>query len=234
MKEGVGWWSVFEDGRGDKNLLIRNRNICITPSSQQFVNKQDTSAFEMDKKSWKKRENLYNLREIFAATTVGAISFPFALGFMQNLVFKPFRISCKRPNTVVSICGGVSIILSGIFASGAFVLSCESFKMSKLLSNSDKVAEKRFELEFNRSEEHVLIWGACSLAIFKIFGGKSRQVVPSHLYYPGAFAKMSVPAAGKSYAGSSAKRKLHILGECGGKFTPGMYWCMLWGCQHPI
>ena len=174
-----------------------------------------TFAFEMDKKSSKKRENLYNLREIFAATTVGAISFPFALGFMQNLVFKPFRISCKRPNTVVSICGGVSIILSGIFASGAFVLSCGSFKMSKLLSNSHKAAEKRFELEFNRSEEHVLIWGACSLAIFKIFGGKSRQVVPSHLYYPGAFAKMSVPAAGKSYAGSSAKRKLHILGEWG-------------------
>ena len=188
----------------------------------------------MDKKASKKRKNFYNLLEIFAATTVGAMSFPFALTLMQDFVLKPFRISCKLPNTIVSTFGATSIILSGIFASSAFVLSCEGLRKSKLLSIGDNVPEKRFEFEFSRSEEHVLMWGACSLAIFKIFGGKSRQVVPSHLYYPGAFAKMSVPAAGKSYAGSSAKRKLNILGEYVGKSLPWGYGAVCHGMAHTL
>ena len=188
----------------------------------------------MDKKASKKHKHFYNLREIFVATTTGAISFPFALSFMQNFVFKPFRISCKLPNTIVSIFGGTSIILSGIFASSAFVLSCEGLRKSKLLSNGDNAPEKRLEFEFNKSEEHVLIWGACSLAVFKIFGGKSRQVVPSHLYYPGAFAKMSVPAAGRSYAGSSAKRKLNILGEYVGKSLSSGYSAVCCGTAHTL
>ena len=167
----------------------------------------------MDKKLTKKHGNFYNLQEILAVTTVGAISFPFALGFMQNLVFKPLRISCKLPNTIVTLCGGISIILSGICASDVFVLSCERFKKSRLLSTTDNTTEKRFNFELTKTEDNIFIYGAGSLLVFKIFGGKLRQVVPSHLFYPGAFAKMSVPAPGKNYAGVSAKEKLNILGE---------------------
>jgi hypothetical protein len=87
-------------------------------------------------------------------------------------------------------------------------------KKSRLLSTTDNTTEKRFNFELTKTEDNIFIYGAGSLIVFKIFGGKLRQVVPSHLFYPGAFAKMSVPALGKNYAGKSAKRKLNILGEC--------------------
>ena len=167
----------------------------------------------MAKNASKKHGNFYNLQDILAATTVGAISFPFALGFMQSFVLKPLRISCKLPNAIVSSVGGMSIVASGIFASDVFVLSCESLRKSALLSVGDNTADRRFNLEFNKTEENVFVYGVGSLLVFKIFGGKMRQVVPSHLFHPGAFAKMSVPAPGKNYAGLSAKRKLNILGE---------------------
>ena len=153
------------------------------------------------------------MQEILAGTTVGAITFPVALGLAQNFVFKPIQITCKLPRAIVSVCGGTSIILSGICASITFVLSCENLKKYKLLSKCDNTTEKRFKLEFSRAEGHILIWGAGTLAVFKVFGGKLRHVVPSHLFHPGAFAKSSVPASGKNYAGLSAKRKLNLLGE---------------------
>ena len=167
----------------------------------------------MAKNSSGRAGNFYRSQDILAATTVGAISFPFALSFMQSFVFKPLRISCKLPSVIVSTFGGMSVIASGIFASDVFVLSCESLRKSALSSARDSTSERRFNLDFNKTEENMLIYGAGTLIVFKIFGGKLRQVVPSHLYYPGAFAKISVPAAGKNYAGSSAKRKLNILGE---------------------
>ena len=177
---------------------------------RQNVNKLSK---RMAKNASKKHGNFYNLQDILAATTVGAISFPLALGFMQNFILKPLRISCKLPNAIVSAVGGMSVIASGIFASDVFVLSCESLRKSALLSVKNNTAHRRFNLEFKKTEENMLIYGAGSLLVFKIFGGKMRQVVPSHLFHPGAFAKISVPAAGKDYAGLSAKRKLNILGR---------------------
>ena len=178
----------------------------------------------MDKNASKKHGYFYNLQDILAATTVGAVSFPFALGFMQSFVFKPLRISCKLPNPIVSLAGGTSIMLSGIFASDVFVLSCESLRKSTLLSVTDNTSEKPFNFEFKKTQEDIFTYGAGSLIVFKIFGGKLRQVVPSHLFYPGAFAKMSVPAKGKNYAGSSAKRKLNILGESHKKYPKAKMW----------
>ncbi|XP_028405126.1 uncharacterized protein LOC114527625 [Dendronephthya gigantea] len=167
----------------------------------------------MDKTSTKKHDNFYNFKEILAAMAVGAMSFPFALGFMQSFVFKPVRVSCKLPQGMVLVCGAASVTLSGIFASSTFVLSCEGLKKSKLLANEHHAPEKRFKLEFDKKDEHIFMWGAGSLVIFNLLGGKLRQVVPSHLFHPGAFARVSVPASGKSYAKSSAKRKIYLLGR---------------------
>ena len=167
----------------------------------------------MDKSATEKHENLYNFKEILTAMAVGAVSFPLALGFMQSFVFKPVRISSKLPRGMVLVCGATSVTLSGIFASSTFVLSCEGLKKSKLLANGRHESEKRFKFEFYKKDEHVFMWGAGSLVIFNMLGGKLCQVLPSHLFHPGAFARVSVPASGKSYARSSAKRKLHLLGE---------------------
>lgn len=167
----------------------------------------------MEEKDSKNTAKRYSLEEIVAATAVGAISFPLALGFIQNFVFKPLRISCKYPNALVLVFGGASVVVSGVVASGAFVSSCEGFRRFNLLSNTNRGSRKRFEFEFGRTDENILMYGIGSLAVFKCFGGKVRHVVPSHLFYPGAFARVSIPAPGKNYAGLSAKRKLSILGK---------------------
>jgi MFS superfamily sulfate permease-like transporter len=74
----------------------------------------------MDKKHSKKHGNFYNLRDILAATTVGSVSFPFALGFVQNFVFKPLRISCELPNTIVALRGSTSHHSIGYLCFGRF------------------------------------------------------------------------------------------------------------------
>jgi hypothetical protein len=64
------------------------------------------------------------------------------------------------------------IILSGICASDVFVLSCERLKKSRLLSTTDNTTEKRFIFELTKTEDNIFIYGAGSLIVFKIFGGK--------------------------------------------------------------
>lgn len=168
----------------------------------------------MDKQTTEKLEDLCNLREILTATTIGAISFPLSIGFMQNFVFKPFRISCKLPNAIVSLFGGTAVLTSGILASQIFILSLEAIRKTSVRSNADKPSPKQLRAPFyyNSTADSLFIYGGGSLLVFKIFGGKYRNVVPSHLFYPGAFAEVSVRAPGKKYARKAERRKLNILG----------------------
>lgn len=151
----------------------------------------------------------HSFNEILLATTMGVLSFPLSLGSLQKLLFKPLRITSKLPNSFVSICGVVSVFISGVTASGAFVVT---FKASNSYFCRDEMSPQESHFEFNTHQKDIFLWGFSSLAIFKVFGGKGRYVIPSHLFWPGAFAKRSIPAAGRNYARPSVKKKLYLLG----------------------
>jgi hypothetical protein len=56
--------------------------------------------------------------------------------------------------------------------------------------------------------EEALLDAALGLLIFKAAGGRFSSVMPSDLAAPGALAFESLPAAGRDYAGSGARREL--------------------------
>ena len=152
---------------------------------------------------------LSGLNEILAGTAVSAASFPFALGVIQYFVFKPLRITCRNPVGTI-LFGGSSVILSGTFASYSFVASCAATQKLKSDEASNSAGCK---IDLEITSDDLLLGGVCSLVVFKCLGGRTRYAVPSHLFHPGAYARMSIPASGKNYANLSSKKTLNALGK---------------------
>ena len=148
---------------------------------------------------------LSSWEEILASTAVSVASFPLGLGVVQKILFKPLRITCKNP-IATFLFGGCSVFLCGVATSCVFVASCSI--LAPLYKDS-----RDFELNLDFSKGDLLLCGLGSLVIFNFLGGRPRHVLPSHLFYPGAFAKMSIPARGKNYASLSSKKVLNAIGK---------------------
>lgn len=57
-----------------------------------------------------------------------------------------------------------------------------------------------------------LLLDACmGIALYKVMGGKSRNLMPSDLFKAGAMAHESLPALGKQYAGDLGRKELKVM-----------------------
>ena len=160
-----------------------------------------------------------NLADVALSSGLGVITFPLCLGALQTGIFRPLRMT-SNIRVIGSVCGGISVLISGGTASLAFLSSNVMSKEVK--DNSMKVSAEKFlsfvpvercSIAISVCYKDIPVYGFASLLVFKLLGGKFRSVLPSNLIYPGAFAKGYIPAKGQNYASNAVKKKLTLLGE---------------------
>ena len=158
-----------------------------------------------------------NLSDVALSTGVGIMTFPLCVGALQTGVFRPLRMT-SNIRVIGSVCGSISVLISGGAASLAFLASAvvltqvkdNSVFVEKFLSF---VPVERCSIAISVCSKDIPLCGFASLFVFKLLGGKFRSVLPSSLIYPGAFAKGYIPAKGQNYASNAVKQKLTLLGE---------------------
>ena len=151
------------------------------------------------------------------SSALGGITFPLCLGVLQTGLFRPLRVISNRW-FIGPVCGCISLFISGSTASLVFLSNVLLLKEIKG-SSIKRLTEKLHSWAPNRTVEIAIcsrdipICGVCSLAVFKLLGGRFRSVLPSSLIHPGAFARRYIPAKGKKYATDGVKQKLALLGK---------------------
>ncbi|KAL9962377.1 hypothetical protein ACROYT_G031473 [Oculina patagonica] len=168
--------------------------------------------------------------DVALSSTLGGITFPLCLGAFQTGIFRPLRITSNL-RLIGSVCGGISLFISGSTASLAFLSSIIVLKeangssMRVLKDKLDSfVPIKRCSISISVCYKDVPLYGFASLVVFKLLGGKFRSVLPSNLIHPGAFARSYIPAKGQNYASNAVKQKLGSLGKKYGCHTCGKRW----------
>lgn len=160
-----------------------------------------------------------DLTDVAISSGLSIITFPFCLAALQSGIFRPLRMT-SNIRVVGSVCGGISVLISGSASSLAFLSSTVLLKEVK--DNSFKVSVEKFlsfvpadrcSISISACFKDIPVYGFTSLFVFKLLGGKFRSVLPSNLIYPGAFAKGYIPAKGQNYASNAVKQKLTLLGE---------------------
>lgn len=152
---------------------------------------------------------------LLGSSLAGAVTFPSVLALAQRAVFKPLRVTAGR-GSISSICGGLSVCVAGFAASLAVVKSCSLLEISFL--NSKQPKTRLLEL----STPELLASTISSVFVFRALGGRFFSILPSHLLYPGAFARESIPAFRGIQGASSAERELiQTLGKKHGCHTCG-------------
>ena len=150
---------------------------------------------------------------------LGGVTFSLCLGALQTGIFRPLRITSNlRP--IGSVCGGISLFISGSTASLVFLSSILLLKevndssikaLADKLHSADPIGTR--PISILACYKDVPLYGFASLVVFKLLGGKFRSVLPSNLFHPGAFARGYIPAKGQSYASNTVKQKLTSFGE---------------------
>ena len=160
-----------------------------------------------------------DLADLALSSGLGVITFPLCLAALQTGISRPLRMT-SNIRVIGSVCGGLSVLISGSTSSLAFLYSTVLLKEVK--DNSVKatvekflsfVPEDRRSISISDCYKDIPVYGFASLCMFKLLGGKFRSVLPSNLIYPGAFAKGYIPAKGQNYASNAVKQKLTLLGK---------------------
>ena len=158
---------------------------------------------------------------VLGSSLIGATTFPSVLALAQKFVFKPLRVTAGR-GIVSSVCGGLSVCVAGSAVSLAVVKSCS-------LLNNEETSTKL--LQFSTPE--LIASTISSVVVFRALGGRFYSVLPSHLMYPGAFAREWLPAIRGVQGASAAERELiQTLGKKHGCHTCGRKRVSLFVCDH--
>ena len=137
-------------------------------------------------------------KALLASTLTGAASFPTLLGVFQQ-IFKPLKLYCG--NRVCSLLGFASVTVASYGASWAAI---RAFRYAQ--EKDPRINLRSFE------ERELAVSTVGGILIFKVFGGRFKSVLPSHLLLPGAFATMCIPAS-LMRAYHPVARKLQELGR---------------------
>nr|XP_006818631.1 PREDICTED: uncharacterized protein LOC102800883 [Saccoglossus kowalevskii] len=154
----------------------------------------------------------------FSAAATGCIVFPGCLGVFQHFVFRPLCLSSA--SGLASACGLVSVSGSGMVASVAVIGSfavCKQFMQTEMTDTTENE-----QLPGMKDWYSMPIYGMITVVIFKLFGGRFKSVLPSHLLKPGAFARVS-SSASLRYADSAKRKVIQGLGNQYGCHTCGAW-----------
>ena len=133
------------------------------------------------------------------SSLAGGAAFPTTLALFQSAVFKPLRLTSGKPSAVLASILGCGSVLC---ASGIASLSC--------LVVANHLSDKK---EYLIEPSTVGISTVLGFCVFKGLGGRFRAVLPSHLFRPGAFAVESIPARNRSYAQTSERSFINLIGK---------------------
>lgn len=154
-----------------------------------------------------------------AASFVGSLVFPTALGLQQRFFYAPLRITSDR-RIVGPLLGFGSVFLSGCCASLAAVGILKGYR--EILSW--KSGENKWLDELAVDWQDVFVSGLGSALVFRILGGRFRSSLPSNLIKPGAFARASIPARKSRAISVTARERLNKIGKKFGCHTCGRKW----------
>ena len=151
---------------------------------------------------------LGNISVSYSALTFGSlagvVAFPVTLAGLQRFVFKPLRFTSSMSVPLAS-----SLLGAGAVCAGSALASLSVASVASLLTQH----------EMNAKDMYISTAGG--VFVFKVFGGRFRSVLPSHLFRPGSFAASSLPARGTCYAQAHEKDAINLLGKQNGCHTCG-------------
>lgn len=153
--------------------------------------------------------------DIAEGTLLGVAAFPLTIGSLQTAVFRPLRLTSNK-YFIAPLFGSLSVAISASISSLVFVYYVDYSRhaTSRVFENYKRKLDScipSFKYTFQKSD--LLLYSACSMVVFKAFGGRFRSVLPSSLIHPGSFARVSLSANSQSYASDVAKMKLNQLGK---------------------
>lgn len=139
-------------------------------------------------------------KSFWGSALVGAATFPTLLGTFQRGLFKPFGLHCAAKYS--SLVGLASV---GLASYGSSWISLRSFEY---------LDGKKVNVSFESFIEPEVVSSAVGgLLVFRALGGKFKNVLPSNLLFPGAFANNGVPVGLLQKANSSIRKKMLYIGR---------------------
>lgn len=157
-------------------------------------------------------ETIRKANELILPSFAGILTFPTVLGLMQNYVWKSVNLTAHK--RLAPVGGMVSLIAASSFAAVAFALTecslCGSPKSLLIFTDTNVAAA------------NITSYGLLCVFAFKMFGGRLRNLCPSHILHPGSYAVKSVPLPTLTSAVSKARLgKIQKIGEQYGCHTCG-------------
>jgi hypothetical protein len=150
------------------------------------------------------RRRPFSWSTAIAGSLAGVVAFPATLAGFQRFVFKPLRLTSSLSVPFVS-----SVLGAGAVLAGSAVATLSVASAASVFSH------------YKTNVNDLYVSTAGGVVLFKVFGGRFRSVLPSHLLRPGSFAVSSLPARGKSYVRAQEKDVIGVLGKQNGCHTCG-------------
>ena len=151
-----------------------------------------------------------DVTQALVATGVGALSFPVMLG-MNQIGLRSLKISSSYPLLMASAAGGISVSIASLISSS---LVLNSYNISgSLLNRTSVTTSPSVERTIDFTLQDLGISAFSGVVFFRALGGRFKSVVPSHLHYPGAFAKQWIPAHSVKYANGTEKEIIQSIGN---------------------
>lgn len=156
--------------------------------------------------------------ELLLPSMAGMIAFPAVLGVMQNYVWKTTSVTANRRFAAV---GGALSLLTAAACSAVSYAFVEQFVCATPKSLFIFV-------DTNTAATSLTSYGLLCIFTFKLFGGRFRNLCPSHILYPGAYAVKHVQLPTLTSAVTKQRlAKVQRIGEkygchtCGKRYNVG-------------
>ena len=153
--------------------------------------------------------------ELLVGAAAGAVCFPTTIGVVELFLFAPLLLS-SRIRFLSSFLGMIPVSIASCTSAWTFLQATAVTKYlleERLYSHSHRSKQgQRFRVTLSCRMEDFVFYGVIGLCAFKIFRGRFRSVLPSHLFSPGAFSCEAVTASSSNYASIVKKSKVDLIG----------------------
>lgn len=158
-----------------------------------------------------------NVKGKLISASVGMIAFPSMLGLMQYF-WKLTRISAH--SKFAPVCGFLSLSVSSYTAS----------LTTMIVQTAIQGQDENMQIFEKETLQHVVFSSCLSLVTFYLLRGKLRNLGPSHIFQPGAFAVEKIPLLSINTLATHNDRKLiqefgrrYGCHTCGQSYPPCWY-----------
>ncbi|KNC82221.1 hypothetical protein SARC_05488 [Sphaeroforma arctica JP610] len=154
-----------------------------------------------------------------AGWMMGGLTFPTILRISQSYVFYPLGFDTST-RFKASSCGFLAVLIGGSVSS---LLAIELRNRVILELDSDTSVLPSYSFKNRKSTDKLLLCGMLSTVMFRLFGGRFINIIPSNVATRGAYANImqSLPASSSKYATANERKLITKLGQAYGCHTCG-------------